>query len=149
MAASDEMSLDQIEPIRTDLIVTLAQLYDHAFHGRRSNAPDSERPQRHATLIKNVQTFIENHLDEPLSLQDIARLARMSPNYLNRLFSTHTGEPIHKHLTRRRMEKAMRLRIDTNLLVKQIALMVGYDDPLYFSRAFFKYHGRWPSDIRR
>jgi AraC-like DNA-binding protein len=41
----------------------------------------------------------------------------------------------------------MQLLHDGHLLVKQVARRVGYEDPLYFSRAFHEYYGQWPSAV--
>jgi AraC-like DNA-binding protein len=44
------------------------------------------------------------------------------------------------------MEKAMALCRRGGLLVKEVSRQLGYSDPLYFSRAFHKFHGCWPTD---
>ena len=74
---------------------------------------------------------------------------KLAPNYLNSLFRQWKGRGIHAYLIERRMEKALELARRGDVPVKEIAATVGYEDALYFSRAFHGYHGFWPSDPKK
>ncbi|MFW5915746.1 MAG: helix-turn-helix transcriptional regulator [Planctomycetota bacterium] len=63
------------------------------------------------------------------------------------MFREWMGEPLHQYAIRRRMERARTLLREGEMLVKQVARRVGYDDPLYFSRAFHDYFGEWPTEV--
>lgn len=145
LGAEKEMGQELFEAVRADLVAIFGDLYHRAFN--RQTHPRG-RSERHAPMLQNLCIFIENHLDNALTLQDLASLTLMTPNYLNSLFVRWAGQPIHRYIVCRRMEKAMHLLRTSDLLVKQVARQVGYDDPLYFSRAFHRYYGRWPSEVR-
>ena len=145
IGAGKEMGPELFEAVRADLVAIFGDLYQRTFS---SQTHLRGRCERHAPMLQNLCIFIENHLDKTLTLQDLANLTRMTPNYLNSLFMRWTGQPIHRHIVCRRMEKAMHMLRESDLLVKQVARQVGYDDPLYFSRAFHRYYDRWPSEVR-
>lgn len=129
-------------------VSALGQMLEHAAAGTRSRAdPQSGEEARHGPLLEHVRGFIVAHLDRPLTAERLARLTRLTPNYLNRLFRRWSGENLHAYVTRLRMERAMRWLSETPMLAKEVALRVGYTDPLYFSRAFHRYYGSRPSEV--
>lgn len=138
------------ERFSADLVSVLADLLQKTTYAQTSSSTGAtNRPEKHAPILRELRAFLDNHFSQSLSVEQLAATMRMSPNYLNQLFAKYTGEPIHSYLIRLRMQRAMLLCQTTDMLIKQIALSVGYEDPLYFSRAFRRYHGRWPSDVRK
>ena len=139
----------QFEIIRAHLIQIISELYQYVFLKKQHQPKDIENfHSKHTSMLQNLCLFIDNHLNETLTLQDISNLIRLSPNYLNSIFVKWSGESIHHYIIRKRMEKAMQMLHESELLIKQIALEVGYHDTLYFSKAFHRYYGRWPSEIK-
>ncbi len=133
------------ELVRADLLAVLAELHRTCVYEAVGPQEDNKQQYKHASLLKQVRTFIENHLDATLALPDLASSTGMTPNYLNTLHRKWCGESIHSYVVRRRMETALELCRHGNMLIKQIAMKVGYKDQLYFSRAFRKFHGVWPT----
>lgn len=72
----------------------------------------------------------------------------LTPNYISLLFKKETGETISEYTTRLRIETAKGLLKETDFKVLEIAEMVGYDNPHYFSRVFKKCSGMQPSKYR-
>ncbi|MFP4027318.1 MAG: helix-turn-helix transcriptional regulator [Candidatus Brocadiia bacterium] len=147
-----ELTADQnqipLNLIRANLLTLANRVYQQAARQELSNEePQSGLIEHHLPVLNYIRTYINNNLDKKISLQELGEMARLSPNYLNRLFKDWAGQPIHQYKVRRRMETAMQLLREGELLIKQVARKVGYEDPLYFSRAFHDYFGRWPSDI--
>jgi AraC-like DNA-binding protein len=99
-------------------------------------------------MLRQFKAVLDTRLDQPLTVGSLAELFHLTPNYLNSLFRRWTGETIHAYLDRRRMEAAMDLCRNSDLEVKQIAARVGFVDPLYFSRAFARCHGKSPTAAR-
>ncbi len=134
------------EPIRADLLNILTEMNRRNAYGaverksRRSEAPV------HDELLKRVRDYLDHNFATPIDVHTVAALTRLTPNYLNSLFSRSTGQGIHEYLISLRMRRAMELCRHRTLLVKEVARTIGYSDPLYFSRAFRRYHGCWPTD---
>lgn len=100
-------------------------------------------------LIPKVRRYVDDHLEEDLSVSSIAAKFYITPNYLSKLFKKVTGEGCNEYIVRKRIETAQRLLETTNLKTGKIAALVGYRDTNYFSVAFKKYTGYSPTVFRR
>jgi AraC-like DNA-binding protein len=131
--------------VRRDLLDLMVRFYAGDETPIRSRQPG--RPvQRYDGLLEQIRDYLDLHFAEPITLPQLAAQVHLTPRYLNRLFHRWSGEALHEFLTRRRMEKALQLCRQKQRLVKEIAAAVGYEDPLYFSRAFRRYFGRSPTE---
>ena len=82
------------------------------------------------------------------SLDDTAREMLIDKTYLCRLFRRFDNQTAYEFLTRLKMNKAAELLEDSSMLIKQIAFMVGYQDPFHFSRVFKSVFGVSPKDFK-
>lgn len=85
---------------------------------------------------------------EPLDVPSLAALAFMSPAHFTRRFNAAFGEPPHRYLQRRRIERAMALLRQTDVPVTEICLEVGFSSLGTFSRTFAGIVGQSPSAFR-
>lgn len=95
--------------------------------------------------LELMMTFIRHHIAEPLPVARVAASARCSETTAQRLFSRHTGESMQSWIRQVRLREAAALLRTTGLRVGEVAQLVGYADPLYFSRAFRRAYGVAPS----
>lgn len=95
-----------------------------------------------------VQQFIHQHMADPVTLTDLARVAGLHPTYFSDRFLRLVGMRPLEYLMRRRMERAQYLLLASRAPVKKIACAVGLRDPAYFTRAFAKYCSQSPSAYR-
>jgi len=99
--------------------------------------------------ILRVLTHIQEHLDEALDLEELARVACFSSFHFHRVFAAMTGETIADHVRRLRLERAaMELRSGAKQVI-QVALDAGYEAHEAFTRAFKAAYGVSPSEFRR
>lgn len=98
--------------------------------------------------IQTVVDFMNVNLHRKLSLDELARSARISRSHVWRLFKTELGVPPGQYLQMLRMQKATRLLTTTLMSVKRITIEVGYSDRGLFARHFRKTHGLTPSEYR-
>jgi AraC family transcriptional regulator len=98
--------------------------------------------------ILRVLVHIQGHLDEPLELDELARIACFSPFHFHRIFRAVTGEGVQQYVRRLRLERAaQRLKLQEQQ-VAQIALDAGYESHEAFTRAFHAMFGKPPSEFR-
>lgn len=102
----------------------------------------------HSDVVSQVRKYIDECYWKPLTLAMLGAMTHYAPPYLNAIFRSRTGEPIHAYLARVRMKNAARLLLETLHPVGRIARAVGIGDPLYFSRTFRRCHGCAPSEYR-
>jgi AraC family transcriptional regulator len=98
---------------------------------------------------KRVAEYIDAHLDTETSLADLANVAKLSPFHFARSFKNSFGEPPHRYLMHRRIERAKALLDDPAKSVMEIAHAVGFSDPASFAAAFHKAVGTTPTSYRR
>lgn len=120
-------------------------LLDVWFRDVQENGQDAkiDSPDFFAT----IESYIQRHLSENLSLQSICKKFGVSQTYMGKLFRKYENESFNRYLTSVRMEKAVKLMKETpDIFIKDVATRVGYNDQFYFSRIFRSYMGVCPSD---
>jgi AraC-like DNA-binding protein len=86
---------------------------------------------------------------QPLTLDDLARVAALSPNHLLRTFRAAFGQTPHQYLTRLRLAHARRLIAATDLPITEVCLAVGFASLGSFSALFRREFGLAPSHLRQ
>ena len=92
--------------------------------------------------------YIEENYAQPLGMQSVCDEIGISQTYLSRLFRKYSDTTFNAFLTRCRMEAAMKLLQEKpDLLLRDVAACVGYDDSSYFTKVFHQYTGKTPSQF--
>src|SRR5215216_5065207 len=99
--------------------------------------------------LRRAKDLIDSAYAEDLDVEDLAREAHASPAHFIRSFKRAFGETPHKYLQRRRVERAMELLRETDLMVTAISLEVGFQSLGSFSSAFKELVGESPIDYAR
>jgi transcriptional regulator GlxA family with amidase domain len=105
---------------------------------------------RHAgdLIVQEAITYMRRHHGRPNCMADLQARRQLSEHYFRKLFRDCTGMSPRKYLTTIRMHVARRHLHCSNMAIKQIAAIVGYRNPLYFSRQYHAFWTRWPSEDR-
>ena len=112
--------------------------------------PRQENNNRHfAGMIQKARLRMIEHADKPLNVQDMARDLHLSYAYFRRLFKRYTGFAPNQYLLEARLNRAKELLRNTQLPLKQISEMLGFDDPFHFSRFFKNRIGLSPRQWRQ
>ena len=90
-----------------------------------------------STLLPAIK-YIEKHLNEKISVHDLAQQNGYSPEYFSALFKKIFQVSPQQYIIDKRITLAKHLLLSTSLPISEIALACGYADPLYFSRIFTK-----------
>ncbi len=96
--------------------------------------------------LQKAINYIEDHLLEDISIEDIAKQANSSAFHFQRTFTILTDVTVGEYLRRRRLTLAAKELMNTNDKIIDLALKYGYDTPEAFSKAFRRQHGITPSD---
>lgn len=99
--------------------------------------------------IYQVEQYIRMHYSEDLTLNTLADLVYLNPNYLSNIFAQVTGCTLNKYIKQIRMEKAQELLLNTNMKVTDISQAVGYTNTSYFCKSFQKLFGTTPERFRQ
>ena len=100
------------------------------------------------TSIRGAVAYMEDHLTDDVSLDDVARVVHLSPFFLQRGFSLMTGYGVGEYLRNRRLCQAALDLQGTGEKVIDIAFRYGYETPESFTKAFTRFHGATPTQVR-
>ena len=97
---------------------------------------------------RRVFDFVEAHLDQPLTIEDLADVADLSAYHFARMFRKTVGEAPHKFVLRQRIERAMELLRDDRASVAEIALATGFSSQAHLTTRFSHFTGLTPAKYR-
>lgn len=126
------------------------QLWESFLHYCRDLSQNTVFDTRNKqVLMEAVENYILQHIGEPLSLQMLSQKFGLVAPYLSKLFKAYKGMSPAQYVQYIRIENAKRmLRENPAMLSRQIAEALGYSNPLYFSKTFYKHVGMYPSEYR-
>ena len=120
---------------------------------RHVSAPRQPTHRRAGTLprgkLRAVVEYVEEHLDAGPTLEQMAAIARLSPNYFACQFHRATGLPPHQYVIARRVERAKQfLQTESDFSLAEIAASTGFSDQSQFSHHFKRLLGVTPGQFR-
>lgn len=99
--------------------------------------------------VEHAVHFFNENLSSPISIQEYAVSQHMSTCWFIRNFKQYIGMTPMQYITSMRIAKARWLLENTDYNISEISALVGYENPLYFSRIFKKQTGRSPANYRK
>ncbi len=98
--------------------------------------------------INEIQKYITSNYYERISVSSIAKEFSITPQYLSNIFKRETGYTIIGYILNERINNAKKLLEEKDLKIVEIAEMVGYPNPSYFSKIFKRLVGKTPEQYR-
>ena len=98
--------------------------------------------------IWKARCYIQEHLEEDLSLTMVANFVHISPNHLSEKFKEVTGVKFVDYIARRRFARACLLLQNQDLRISEIAFEVGFQSLSQFNRVFRRFSGKSPTTYR-
>jgi AraC-like DNA-binding protein len=109
-----------------------------------------EHPTAQALVrLGQVISFLQQHYEEEITLDDLAHMSHMSRRNLTREFTRYMGISPIEYLIRERVKRSMHLLTSTDISVSEAAFKVGFHDSNHFSRTFRAYSGHSPREFRK
>jgi len=102
----------------------------------------------HYDLIKNALVYIEDNIEESLSLESVSNHFNISKFYFHRLFSAMTSYSFNNYLLSRRLNKSINLIQNEKVSLTEIAYRLNFGTPSSFTRAFKRQYGIAPSKLK-
>ena len=149
-----KQSLDECTQDSVSLAAESVLLYTLSRLGRKQESvPDPAKTPRHRVAAE-MRAWADAHYSDPtLSLQTLASQMSYSPKYLSDCFSRTFNVGFREYVLTLRIQRACELMQNGVTSSKEIAYMIGFSDPLYYSKAFKRVLGTSPqkhiAELRR
>lgn len=111
--------------------------------------PVKTDPITNCLEISKAIVYIHTHLNEKITIDQIARLVNMSTSHFTRLFKAETGETPLTYLRKVRLERVKKLLTTSNKSITEIALENGFNSSAYLATAFLKQYHLTPSAYQK
>lgn len=98
--------------------------------------------------VQNMQDYIQNHINDKITLTDLANIAFFSPWYAHRLFKEYTGLTVADYIRKIRLTEAAKQIKNANARIIDVALEMGFESHDGFTRAFVKEFKMTPSSYK-
>ena len=137
---------DKTDTFRFGAVATLFSVINKL----RLNQKDLPDPYEHdeESLVSRVVSFIEQNYYMELDMNMICQYVHYSRSYLSRTFKSELNMTIQSFLRYTRINKSKSLLSETSLSIQEVAISVGINDALYFSKIFHKETGYSPREYR-
>ena len=111
---------------------------------------EKSKAEQYAARFNQVFDYIEKHLDNPLSVDELSRVAHFSKFHFHRQFSEYCGISVSRYIQLIKLKRAShRLVFNRDERIIDIALDAGFENPESFSRAFKHIFGQTPTAFRK
>ena len=131
-----------------DVLIHYMHLLFIMLHRVQNSKPKGKNPYLMDEMDQAVRYFHENY-HKTISIEDYAAANHMSVSWFIRNFKEYTNSTPAQYILSLRISNAQTLLETTTYNVTEVANIVGYDNPLYFSRLFKKQSGMSPSEFRK
>lgn len=111
-------------------------------------APENRKATTYAHTIADSVSYINEHFQEPLSIEELAEKAHLSPFHFTRIFSREIGITPHQYLISTRISAAKFLLKSSEVFIKDIAFSTGFNSESSFCSTFKKWENMTPSQYR-
>ncbi len=98
--------------------------------------------------IKKIMNYMENHLQEKITCENMANRLNMNVSYFSKLFKKETNESFSEYLIKIRIDRATLLLLHSDLTIEAITECVGLANIHYFYRLYKKRTGKSPGEVR-
>ncbi|SDD04427.1 two-component system, response regulator YesN [Paenibacillus sp. UNCCL117] len=142
---SNNVSLNFSEKA-TRSVTDLISWMNHAIGRAEEYADTIEQSE---SVVNRVISYINRHIAEDLSREDIANHVFLNPDYLTRIFKKETGMAISDYLFQERLKLAQELLVKTDMPISAVASHIGYANFSHFSRMFKKHTDMNPNEYRQ
>lgn len=125
----------------------ISVLEDRVFTKNESPRPNHKQ-NRKILIVRRAEEMIRRYYAQSLSVEDVAKAVYLSPNYFSSIFKEITRTTFTNYLNEVRIDEGKRLLTSTDMPIKEIVPLVGFNDYDYFNKVFKRIAGLTPAAYR-
>jgi AraC-like DNA-binding protein len=132
---------------RFEAIIQLLNVFSQylaEYASRQALLCSTEEP----TAVASAKQFVQNHVEEPITLEQVVRHVNVSRFYFCKLFKKATGMTLTEYVSRVRVEKAKNLLVNPSLRISEVVYAAGFGSIPQFNNVFKRLVGMPPTEYR-
>lgn len=158
---SDKLTIDRVKEScpsgfivkpfkRADIVTTIEIAFDN-FSRNETVAISAEQNVNIEVpfVLKDIVKYIDEHIDEKISIDELAVISRWRSQHFIRVFTSFIGVTPYQYILRKKMEKAKDLICNTDLSYSEVSFELGFQSYANFSNAFKKATGKTPVQYKK
>lgn len=152
MDVDDALSLSDAYIQKCELLNNVERITNLQYHMVFDYAERVEKlryGRQPSKLVRDVTNYVQHHLSEPITTEEIARALFMSRSRLSVRFKKETNENLSDFILKEKTEEAKRLLRYTDKTVVAISTYLGFSSQSHFSHVFKKYTNSLPNEYRK
>ena len=103
---------------------------------------------KYSLLVKNVISYIHEHILDDLSLGTISANFYINPSYLSSIFKKETGTALTEYINRKKVEESKYFLLHSEMTISEISALFRFCNQSYYTSLFKKYTGMTPKKFR-
>lgn len=140
MCMKEVFQIDNIEDLYLWLTQLLEKFTDLVFKNKEI---------KYADIIHKACIYIKAYYMNKITLEDVAGIAKVTPNYLSKIFKESMGKTFTHYLNLVRIENSKKMLMSEDMTLEEIALKSGFTDQSYFTKVFKKLTTMSPKKFRQ
>ena len=151
MDAEDALSLSDSYIRKCELFGNVEQITNLQYHMIRDYTERVERLRvgdKPSKLALEVSNYVQHHISEPITAEELAARLFISRTYLSRAFKQETGATLTDFILTAKTDEAKRLLRFSDKPLSAISAYLGFSSQSHFTRVFKKYSGATPNEYR-
>ncbi|WP_342556136.1 helix-turn-helix domain-containing protein [Paenibacillus sp. FSL R7-0652] len=125
-----------VEDLMEDAVLDFAERVEHS------------KKHKYSKPINICRNYIFNHLNERITIAQLAQMTALNPNYLSNLFKKEVGISISQFILKTKIEEAQNLLMYSQYSLAEISILLNFYDQSYFAKVFKTYTGCTPKQFK-
>jgi len=138
-----------VKPFSAEEVLARVRIHLDLARKQVETTPSADPRDPSEVVLMAAQRMIDQRLDTPPSLLELARMLGISEKKLTQIFRDKTGQTVFAYVREVRLRRAVQLLTTTNLSVQDISAQLGFENPANFATAFRERMGTTPRGYRQ
>ena len=143
-----ELSLTAPEDFELQVHMLLLHIWQRLYQYFSAQPSSAPKPKQHLQRLRDILLFIERHYNQEISLDDVAKTANICKSECCRFFKKHMGITIFDYVLYLRIQNSLPL-LKKSDSITEVAAMVGFSSPSYYSQIFKRYMKCTPMEYKK
>ena len=143
-----KLSQESPADLELQIHIQLLNIWHKVYHHFSTQPDNEQKPKQHLQRLRDILLFIEEHYNQDISLEDVAKRANICKSECCRFFKKQMGMTIFDYILYLRIQNSLPLLKEKDSIT-EVAALVGFSSPSYYSQIFKRYMKCTPMEYKK